>query len=84
MTIEEAGEDEIITDKVQSNQGQALFLPPLLQSKPVSIPIAVIQLPDDDKPISRAKVSIGEMPLFDTLYRLLKFWKLLKWMNLNQ
>ena len=84
MTIEEAGEDEIITDKVQSSQGQALFFTPLLQSKPVSIPIAVIQLPDDDKPISRAKVSIGIISHIDTQYRPLKSWKLLKWMNLNQ
>ena len=51
MTIEEAGDEDVVIDKVQSSKGLALSCfrdPVFIQTKPMSIPIAVIQLPDDE------------------------------------
>ena len=60
MTIEEAGDEDVVIDKVQSSKGLALSCfrdPVFIQTKPMSIPIAVIQLPDDENSApSRAKV----------------------------
>ena len=79
MTIEEAGDEDVVIDKVQSSKGLALscFLDPcFVQTKPMSIPIAVIQLPDDEKSTPhRARVCIPYLLLVlkQMDFRLLRF-----------
>ena len=80
MTIEEAGDEDVVIDKVQSSKGLALsfFLTLLfvLQTKPMSIPIAVIQLPDDENSTPhRARVCILHLLLVlkQTDFRLPRF-----------
>ena len=79
MTIEEAGDEDVVIDKVQSSKRLALscFLYPFfVQTKPMSIPIAVIQLPDDEKSTPhRARVCILYLLLVlkQTDFRLRRF-----------
>ena len=79
MTIEEAGDEDVVIDKVQSSKGLALssFLTLVfIQTKPMSIPIAVIQLPDDENSTpNRARVCIPYLLLVlkQSDFRLLRF-----------
>ena len=79
MTIEEAGDEDVVIDKVQSSKGLALSSfpdPRFIQTKPMSIPIAVIQLPDDENSTpNRARVCILYLLLVlkQSDFRLLRF-----------